>query len=225
MDKDSENDILMRLKSQAKLLQQEGVNSQNDNCSSSSSKLSKDSMMSLVPGYEDDSDGEDETSSKSRKNVASKPLFPIPESPSTEVKRIETGTASIKIYDYRNQEATVTLITPSEPNMEQEDSNKSSAEDKQLPEEGKVDIESKANHFLDSIDTPAKGFQRKKRIAFDGLYPIVMSLVKYNFLIDIFRPQSLRTRANREILQIHQHYHRRRRHRRQSQQEVWNDLG
>ncbi|XP_014210655.1 formin-binding protein 4 [Copidosoma floridanum] len=170
-----DDDILQRLKSQAKLLQ----TCENDEKSNSSredrshtppkpptsdltDKSKKRIKLSLVPGYEDDSEGEDESSS-SRKSA--KPLFPISEQlPPTDsqsdgiAKKIDTNVGSLRVYDYRSTDS-----TQSEPKIENASTDsQSNVEEK--PEEG---LESKANKFLDSIDVPSKAFQRKKRIAFD----------------------------------------------------------
>ena len=169
----NEEDILQRLKNQAKLLRS---NLKNDSSRSHGDKDSKakDLKLSLVPGYEDDSDGEEESPRKPHK-----PLFPIPEtssastdsnSASERVKRLETNAGSIRIYDYRNTE----LEDKTEENINAAESN--SGEDK--PDESKLDTEAKANKFLESLDPPTKAFQRKRRIAFDGKYFLLLFFYK-----------------------------------------------
>ena len=124
-------------------------------------KSSKDLKLSLVPGYEDDSETEEDSPRKI--NLQQKPLFPIAES-STEdseklSKRIELTAGSVRIYEYKKKEA----------NLEANEEHSTAASGvENEPKESKEDLDNKANKFLDNIEMPSKGFQRKKRIAFDG---------------------------------------------------------
>ncbi|OXU22635.1 hypothetical protein TSAR_013641 [Trichomalopsis sarcophagae] len=160
----NEDDILTRLKNQAKLLQQHKN-------SESEQKSGKDLKLSLVPGYEDDSEGEDDGNSSSHSRKSSKPLFPISESAASGedsnsrdklTKKIDTGTSKLRIYEYKNPEAASEVRQEDEGNNSNDNN---AAEDRQ--EESKLDQEAKTNKFLESIDAPTKAFQRKRRIAFD----------------------------------------------------------
>lgn len=150
------------MKNQAKFLKSK-LNDESG--SETKPKIAKDLKLSLVPGYEDDSDGDDEVST--RRQV--KPLFPIAESSSSinnnkVAKTIETNTGNIRIYEYKNSESTGESSKQTEENVEAENTEES-------PEcPPKTEQESKANKFLESIGESAKGFQRKKRIAFDGMF-------------------------------------------------------
>ncbi|XP_058796412.1 formin-binding protein 4-like [Phymastichus coffea] len=160
----SEEDILTRLKNQAKLLQKQNSKVENESSTSNDKDDSqKDVKMSLVPGYDDDSEGEEDT----RKSSTIKPLFPIAETSHSHnsnsgkvAKNIETNTGKIRIYEYKNSESN----DDEEKNDEDTKSNEATGD---KPEDEKIDLESKANKFLESIDAPSKAFQRKKRIAFD----------------------------------------------------------
>lgn len=152
------------------------VRMERDDSSGSKLDVVSSAKISLVPGYGDDSDGEEDAVAKS---PVDKPLFPISQyqetrsvymtEPKVETKKITSG--SIRIFDYRSGESS------------QEQQNGSS--EKTLSEEVKTGEETeirdgdnaiekeeqeqvKPNKFLDDIETPAKAFQRKKRIAFDG---------------------------------------------------------
>ncbi|KAJ8667431.1 hypothetical protein QAD02_009094 [Eretmocerus hayati] len=173
-DNKSEEDILTKLKNQAKLLQ--NINSGDESRFSKAkdaliskyshvsnekdrgAKPAKDFRPSLVPGYEDDSDGEEDTNNR---RVSAKPLFPIPETSTTlnERKQIETPSGKIRIYDYRKDDDSA--------NKDEEKKVEVNQETDEKQEDTKTDLDTKANKFLESIDAPTKAFQRKRRIAFD----------------------------------------------------------
>ncbi|XP_015609403.1 formin-binding protein 4 isoform X2 [Cephus cinctus] len=146
----------------------------------------KEIKFSLVAGYSDDSDVEEEISPK--KSTIT-PLFPSVEyqqdkgilttssenscsndgvTKKIETKHSETGNACI--YEYKNestekllkengesQEMNVELDTGKVESLESEEAHLAKTES-ELP---------KPNKFLENLETPAKAFQRKKRIAFD----------------------------------------------------------
>lgn len=118
---------------------------------------------SLVPGYEDDSEGEEEAAAAGGGKKPRAPLFPIPEAPTAgEVRKFESAAANTRVYDYRgDSEAEGKSPLPTEQGQEPED--EGNAE-----EDAKLDLEAKANKFFESIEAPTKAFQRKKRIDFDG---------------------------------------------------------
>lgn len=175
--------MLVRLKNQARLLQQrEKNNSSNSSNNERShtpppqtkssdfpSKSKKDLKLSLVPGYEDDSDGEDDSSNNKK---PSKPLFPISQnnnqSETTVAKKFETNIGNIRIYDYRNADST-TESKPEATNSTDDQNNVQSSVEDTIEES----LEPKINKFLENIDLPSKAFKRKKRIAFDGLHLIL----------------------------------------------------
>lgn len=138
----------------------------------SEQKSGKDLKLSLVPGYEDDSEGEEEASSGSHSRKSRQPLFPISESAASAedsysrdkiAKKIDTGSGKLRIYEYKNPEAASEVRQDDECNNSNDNN---AAEERQ--EEGKPETEAKTNKFLESIDAPTKAFQRKRRIAFDG---------------------------------------------------------
>ena len=203
-----EEDILRRLKNQAKLLQFLDENAENSsenlknssprvgspneverNVQSKNKKLEKRSekqvqsssefKVSLVPGYEDDSENEEETTHPTEV----KPLFPISEyqqekssstsSNDTIVKKVETRkveSGCIRIFEYRNVESEKVdaSITESKELDKEIDSVENSETESRVSQP--VQETEKANAFLENLETPAKAFQRKKRIAFDGEY-------------------------------------------------------
>lgn len=147
-----------------------------ESSNSQSNKPPREMKVSLVPGYEDDSDNEEE----SQKVVdETKPLFPISNyynkdaneqnankvSTSCQVicdektvKKVETrqtDSGCIRIFEYHES-------GDAEKDDQVDDTLKSETE------EVKTDPELKPNKFFDDIDAPSKAFQRKKRIAFDG---------------------------------------------------------
>ena len=201
-----EGDILRRLKNQAKLLQSldgniqsSGENSQKcspgggspnqmeriENVKNSElqkcneekiQSCSSEFKVSLVPGYEDDSDNEEEATQPT------KALFPISEyrteKSSTSfndvvLKKVETRqteSGCIRIFEYKSAESGKT----EESSTEVKDSIKEAGGAENSDTESRtVQFTSevvKPNIFLENMETPAKAFQRKKRIAFDGEY-------------------------------------------------------
>lgn len=149
---------------------------------SNNKKKPRDVKMSLVPGYDDDSEGDEESPRKQvpepQQLHQSKPLFPIIDQPisssSSNLKKdfkldervpkhIETPSGSIKVYDYRSE--------TTEKSKDRSPENAETSElDRPEKDEPKIDLDTKANKFLESLDPPSRAFQRKKRIAFDGTF-------------------------------------------------------
>jgi hypothetical protein len=164
----TEDDILARIKNQAKLLQYIGSKpSSSENNDDEKQKMlsdaevgpnpAKELKLSLVPGYEDDSEGEEEVT-----NPNSTPLFPIAQTDGFELKKSETNTCNTRIYEYRDADS----IGPEKKSEDGEAKSEDNVEEQS--EESKSEQEYKTNKFLENIDALSKAFQRKKRIAFDG---------------------------------------------------------
>ncbi|XP_014221578.1 fibrous sheath CABYR-binding protein-like [Trichogramma pretiosum] len=149
---DDEVDILQKLKSHAKLMQSR--ENQHSLTREKFQNSSKNIRPSLV-GYEDDSEPEEDLPKK-----PNKPLFPIAEknveTSEKPAKQLETG--SLKIYDYRNKDNSIT---------DKSDGKLNDALENEKSDEHREESDSKTNKFLESIDMPSKGFKRKRRIAFD----------------------------------------------------------
>ncbi|XP_072756609.1 uncharacterized protein [Anoplolepis gracilipes] len=117
-----------------------------------------DFKVSLVPGYGDDSDGEEEV--KPKQEI--KPLFPIAQ----DEEYIDVINSS-KISHGVVAKSSSNLQT-----SDQNDNNGDSQEtkndhEKTQEKELKVDEDKSKNIFLEDIQVCGKAFQRKKRIAFD----------------------------------------------------------
>lgn len=189
----TEEDILRRLKNQAKLLQSMEKNTESNSRGGSpfetehnknkiqneseKSQTQSELKVSLVPGYEDDSDNDEEIPPASE----IKPLFPIVEYETDKptikiandgiVKKVETRqteTGCIRIFEYRNVETEKTDTTDIETKeLNKEIDNVDNSESESRINQPSQDIV-KVNKFLENLETPTKAFQRKKRIAFDG---------------------------------------------------------
>ncbi|XP_051156262.1 formin-binding protein 4-like isoform X2 [Leptopilina boulardi] len=190
----TEEDILRRLKNQAKLLQSMEKNTESNSRGGSpfetehnknkiqneseKSQTQSELKVSLVPGYEDDSDNDEEIPPASE----IKPLFPIVEYETDKptikiandgiVKKVETRqteTGCIRIFEYRNVETEKTDTTDIETKeLNKEIDNVDNSESESRINQPSQDIV-KVNKFLENLETPTKAFQRKKRIAFDVL--------------------------------------------------------
>ncbi|KYN02370.1 PREDICTED: formin-binding protein 4-like [Cyphomyrmex costatus] len=116
--------------------------------------------VSLVPGYGDDSDGEEEV--KLKQEI--KPLFPIAQN-----EEYINATNSLKnIHDVPaknsgNVQASDQCSDVNEDNQETKNDNERIEEKESKLDEDK----SKTNIFLEDMQVCGKAFQRKKRIAFD----------------------------------------------------------
>lgn len=123
-----------------------------------------DINVSLVPGYGDDSDVEEEVKPKQEM----KPLFPI---------------AQDEDYVSTTNVLKDTAFTKGSSNLQGSDQSNNGNDDiretksdyeKTEEKESKVDEDkSKTNIFLEDMQVCGKAFQRKKRIAFDGIVSIL----------------------------------------------------
>lgn len=134
-----------------------------------------DLNVSLVPGYGDDSDGEEEV----RPKPEIKPLFPISQDEDAYVNT----TNSL-------QDVQGTFPKSSSSDMQDSDrcsDNSGDRETKDDPEkmeekEPKTDGDkTKTNIFLEDMQMCGKAFQRKKRIAFDGNLYQLLFLFTFDF--------------------------------------------
>ncbi|XP_033214231.1 formin-binding protein 4-like isoform X2 [Belonocnema kinseyi] len=199
-----EDDILRRLKNQAKLLQfldgnlqksgkqsqksspREGSpneiernektkNSDSEKCNEEKIQTcSTEFKVSLVPGYEDDSDNEEEVTQPTEV----KALFPISQCQAEKstsynevvLKKVETRqteSGCIRIFEYQSAESAKAEVASTE-NQEssREPGITESVETESRTSQSAPEVV-KPNIFLENMETPAKAFQRKKRIAFD----------------------------------------------------------
>lgn len=120
-----------------------------------------DFKVSLVPGYGDDSDGEEEV--KPKQEI--KPLFPIAQ----DEEYVDVINSS-KIYGVSAKNSS-NIQSSDQCNDNNGDSQEMKNDDEKTQEkESKMDEDkSKTNIFLEDMQTCGKAFQRKKRIAFDGI--------------------------------------------------------
>ncbi|XP_053989437.1 formin-binding protein 4-like isoform X1 [Hylaeus volcanicus] len=125
-----------------------------------------DFRISLVPGYDEDSDVEEESEVKQER----KALFPIPQTD------VNTETASLSRRNIQNKHSILDDgqamdSNDSDSNVErkivQQQDNESASEGVDCGEEPSVKPEDKLNKFLENLHGRSKCFQRKKRIAFD----------------------------------------------------------
>ncbi|KAL6438012.1 hypothetical protein ACFW04_004351 [Cataglyphis niger] len=131
-----------------------------NNCVNTQNAIPKlDFKVSLVPGYGDDSDGEEEV--KSKQEI--KPLFPIAQ----DDEYIDVINSKIS---YGVSAKNVSNVQTSDQcNDNNGDSQEIKNDDEKMQEkESKMDEDkSKTNIFLEDMQACGKAFQRKKRIAFD----------------------------------------------------------
>lgn len=124
-----------------------------------------DFKVSLVPGYGDDSDGEEEVRLPKQEV---KPLFPI----SQDEEYTSITKSSLNVHD------AVTRDSSRDCNVQSGDQGNDSGgcdaqdvknDQEKAEKESKTDEEkAKTNIFLEDMQVCGKAFQRKKRIAFDG---------------------------------------------------------
>ena len=140
----------------------------------------KELKFSLVPGYADDSDVEDEPSPKKSQT---EPLFPIVDFPSTTaatiispdgtVKKVETkytDSGSVRIFQYHSADSEKTENSDDEVKQTNQEIDSIDAQQSTSTEETRTRTEEETprpNIFLENLETPSKAFKRKKRIAFD----------------------------------------------------------
>ncbi|XP_011696542.1 PREDICTED: formin-binding protein 4-like isoform X2 [Wasmannia auropunctata] len=120
-----------------------------------------DLNVSLVPGYGDDSDGEEEV----RPKQEIKPLFPIVQNEEyVNVTNSLKNTHDALAKNSDNVQASDQCSDHSNEDTQEAKNDQEKTEEK----ESKVDEDkSKANIFLEDMQVCGKAFQRKKRIAFD----------------------------------------------------------
>ncbi|XP_033327519.2 uncharacterized protein LOC117221048 [Megalopta genalis] len=115
-----------------------------------------DFRVSLVPGYDEDSDPEEEPEVRQER----KALFPIPQ---TEESTDSATSRSHRIPESNDTDGNGDRRNVQEPDNEVSEKGDSGEESVLKPE----DDGQKANKFLDNLHGRSKFFQRKKRIAFD----------------------------------------------------------
>jgi len=127
-----------------------------------------DLHVSLVPGYGDDSDGEEEVRSKQE----IKPLFPIAQN--EECINVTNSLKNIRDALTKNSGN----IQTSECSDSNEDTEEMKNHEKTEEKKSKTDEDkSKTNIFLEDIQVCGKAFQRKKRIAFDGINYVLSNFI------------------------------------------------
>ena len=127
-----------------------------------------DFRVSLVPGYDEDSDVDEELEVKQEK----KALFPIPQTEDT-VETLPTAHRATQSKHPALDNSRVTDSNDSDVNAERknEQENEGTTESTECSDEPAAKAEDdgqRTNKFLDNLHGRSKFFQRKKRIAFDG---------------------------------------------------------
>jgi len=121
-----------------------------------------DLHVSLVPGYGDDSDGEEEV----RPKQEIKPLFPIAQNEEyINVMNSLKNTRDALTKNSGNVQASDQCSDSNEDTEETKNDHEKTEEKESKTDEDK----SKTNIFLEDMQVCGKAFQRKKRIAFDGI--------------------------------------------------------
>ncbi|XP_076684623.1 uncharacterized protein LOC143377340 isoform X2 [Andrena cerasifolii] len=124
-----------------------------------------DFRVSLVPGYDEDSDVDEELEVKQEK----KALFPIPQTEDT-VEIVPLRTMQSKHPALDNSRVTDSSDTDVNAERKNEQENEGTSESAECGEEPAAKAEDdgqRTNKFLDNLHGRSKFFQRKKRIAFD----------------------------------------------------------
>ncbi|KOC64365.1 Formin-binding protein 4 [Habropoda laboriosa] len=121
-----------------------------------------DFRISLVPGYDEDSDVEEESEVKQERRT----LFPIPQTPETTEN---ASSRKVVLDDNRTMDGNDSDINGEKRNAQEEDNGDVSERLEYKEESGTKSEEEtqKGNKFLDNLHGRNKFFQRKKRIAFD----------------------------------------------------------
>lgn len=129
-----------------------------------------DINVSLVPGYGDDSDGEEEV--KPKQEI--KPLFPIAQDEDHVISSLKNAHSAF-VKNSSNLQATDQCDDNNEDTQEMKNDQEKTEEKESKTEEDK----SKTNIFLEDMQMCGKAFQRKKRIAFDGILSIIYMILFY----------------------------------------------
>jgi len=134
-----------------------------------------DLHVSLVPGYGDDSDGEEEV----RPKQEIKPLFPIAQN--EEYISVTNSLKNIRDALTKNSGNVQASDQCSDSNEDTEETKNDHETDQKTEEkEPKTDEDKfKTNIFLEDMQVCGKAFQRKKRIAFDGINYIMFYLTSF----------------------------------------------
>lgn len=120
-----------------------------------------DINVSLVPGYGDDSDGEEEV----RPKQEIKPLFPIAQN-----EEYVSITNSLKNAYDASAKNSGNVQASDQCSDSNDDTQETKNDHEKTEKESKMDEDkSKTNIFLEDMQVCGKAFQRKKRIAFDGI--------------------------------------------------------
>lgn len=120
-----------------------------------------DLTVSLVPGYGDDSDGEEEV--KSKQEI--KPLFPIAQNEEyVNIINSSKNTRDATTKNSGNVQVSDQCSDSNEDTQETKNDHEKT-EEKEL----RIDEDKSKNIFLEDMQVCGKAFQRKKRIAFDGI--------------------------------------------------------
>ncbi|XP_011864737.1 PREDICTED: formin-binding protein 4-like [Vollenhovia emeryi] len=121
-----------------------------------------DLNVSLVPGYGDDSDGEEEV----RPKQEIKPLFPIVQN--EEYVNVTNVTSSLKNTHDASAKNSGNVQVPDQCSDNEDTQETKNDHEKTEEKDSKTDEDkSKTNIFLEDMQVCGKAFQRKKRIAFD----------------------------------------------------------
>lgn len=146
-----------------------------------------DFRVSLVPGYDEDSDVEEESETKQER----KALFPIP---LTDNVKESIPPSSKTVLDESQTISSSVLINSADNESSGERKNNQDQEDERVSEKPECKEEpavkaeedvQKTNKFLDNLSGRSKFFQRKKRIAFDGKNIGIFNINKYRFNIKL----------------------------------------
>lgn len=134
-----------------------------------------DISVSLVPGYGDDSDGEEEI--KPKQEI--KPLFPISQDEDYSM------TSSLKDTHSIFSKTSSNIQSPDHSNDNSGDVRETKNDHEKTEEkESKTDeVKPKTNIFLEEMQACGKAFQRKKRIAFDGKHINYFHSSKFYLLV------------------------------------------
>lgn len=141
----------------------------------------KELVFSLVPGYADESDNEENLGAK--KKVA-EPLFPI-----TAFENSQINERNLKIDSNVEESESLETFHDSADPLSADDTKNTN----------KIDEAPKTNKFLENLGTSTKAFQRKKRIAFDV---IMQNSNKKSGTDNSTRSQSETTKESTTVLPI-----------------------
>lgn len=131
----------------------------NDGSSKSNTASDFDFKVSLVPGYDEDSDPEEEPEVRQER----KALFPILQTENT----VEASSLKALRVPDNGDSSVVSNDKRSAQELENEITSEKTENGEEVPSKPEDDGQ-KANKFLDNLHGRSKFFQRKKRIAFEG---------------------------------------------------------